>query len=135
MKIAKTSTSLSKLSFFYLFWPCPATSRKQFSGENSWNHLNNRTKLSLILTLQRKSNSVAVMAGWGRMEWYITKMAGSETTIIRLPIISFFHIFITMSVCMNPYSGNWQISKQLFYDEYANPQSGMKIGRSNKNLA
>lgn len=28
-------------------------------------------------TLQRKSSSVAVMAGCGRIEWYITRIAGS----------------------------------------------------------
>lgn len=31
-----------------------------------------------ILTRHKKSSNVAVMTGWDRTEWYITRIAGSE---------------------------------------------------------
>ena len=36
----------------------------------------------LCMMRQRKSRRVAVMAGWGRIEWCITRMAGSMFMIL-----------------------------------------------------
>ena len=56
-KLLKSSTPPFKMVIFYLFLPCPATFRIQFS-ENSWNQLNNREKKSMVLLL---SGSVSLL--------------------------------------------------------------------------
>ena len=56
-KLLKSSTPPFKMVIFYLFLPCPATFRIQFS-ENNWNQLNNREKKSMVLLL---SGSVSLL--------------------------------------------------------------------------
>lgn len=41
-------------------------------------------KATVALTRHMKSRSVAVMAGWGFMEWCMTRMAGSRECEIKM---------------------------------------------------
>ena len=51
---------------------------------NEFQSLSHPAGQKLLIILQRKSSRVAVMAGWGRRLWCITRMAGSIFMMLSL---------------------------------------------------